>query len=58
MLNQIFVSLAVLSVVILFGYLTLWNWKDMKDHEQKRTRKMNYCDASMTVECKASELIT
>jgi len=35
MLNQIFVGLAVLSVVLLFGYLALWSWKDMKDHESK-----------------------
>ncbi len=35
MFNQIFVGLAVLSIVVLFAYLALWSWKDMKQHEQK-----------------------
>jgi hypothetical protein len=35
MLNQIFVGLTVLSVVIIFGYLAIWSWNDMKNHEPK-----------------------
>lgn len=35
MLSQIFVSLALLSCVALFGYFAYWGWKDMKDHEPK-----------------------
>ncbi len=35
MLNQLFVSLALLSGVALFGYLAYWGWKDMKEHEPK-----------------------
>lgn len=35
MLNQIFVGMAVLSIVALFVYMAWWSWKDVKDHEPK-----------------------
>ncbi len=35
MLNQIFFGLALLSVILFFGYLAYWGWKDMKNHETK-----------------------